>query len=107
MLMNGLIPFVPLFFTIGPVYNIIMFLADYFLDFLLFFWLQVSVCPNCGGVGEVISEYCRKCSGEGRIRVKKDIKVKIPPGVSKGSILRVAGEGDAGPKGYVVAFFHA
>lgn len=60
---------------------------------------QVSVCPNCGGNGEVISEYCRKCSGEGRIRVKKDIKVKIPPGVGKGSILRVAGEGDAGPKG--------
>lgn len=60
---------------------------------------QVSMCPNCGGNGEMISEYCRKCSGEGRVRVKKDIKVKIPPGVSKGSILRVAGEGDAGPKG--------
>lgn len=60
---------------------------------------QVSVCPNCGGNGEVISEYCRRCSGEGRVRVKKDIKVKIPPGVDKGSILRVAGEGDAGPKG--------
>ncbi|XP_031287484.1 uncharacterized protein LOC116146219 [Pistacia vera] len=60
---------------------------------------QVSVCPNCGGEGEVISEYCRKCSGEGRIRIKKNIKVKIPPGVSTGSILRVAGEGDAGPRG--------
>ncbi|XP_031105096.1 uncharacterized protein LOC116009997 [Ipomoea triloba] len=60
---------------------------------------QVSVCPNCGGNGEVISEFCRKCSGKGRVRVKKDIKVKIPPGVSKGSILRVAGEGDAGPRG--------
>ncbi|KAK9141748.1 hypothetical protein Syun_011148 [Stephania yunnanensis] len=60
---------------------------------------QVSVCPNCGGDGEMISEYCRKCAGEGRLRVKKDIKVKIPPGVGKGSILRVAGEGDAGPKG--------
>ncbi|KAI5660476.1 hypothetical protein M9H77_29269 [Catharanthus roseus] len=60
---------------------------------------QVSICPNCGGDGEMISEYCRKCSGDGRVRVKKDIKVKIPPGVSKGSILRVAGEGDAGPKG--------
>ncbi|RVW35850.1 Chaperone protein DnaJ [Vitis vinifera] len=57
--------------------------------------MQVSVCPTCGGDGEVISEYCRKCSGEGRIRVKKDIKVKVPPGVSKGSILRVAGEGPA------------
>lgn len=62
--------------------------------------MQVSVCPTCGGDGEVISEYCRKCSGEGRIRVKKDIKVKVPPGVSKGSILRVAGEGDAGLRGY-------
>ncbi|KAI9397392.1 hypothetical protein POPTR_003G031800v4 [Populus trichocarpa] len=60
---------------------------------------QVSVCPNCGGDGEVISEYCRKCSGEGRIRVKKNIKVKVPPGVGAGSILRVAGEGDAGPRG--------
>uniref|UniRef100_A0A2N9II82 J domain-containing protein n=1 Tax=Fagus sylvatica TaxID=28930 RepID=A0A2N9II82_FAGSY len=60
---------------------------------------QVSVCPNCGGEGEVISEYCRKCSGEGRIRIKKNIKLKVPPGVSAGSILRVAGEGDAGPRG--------
>ncbi|KAL0463942.1 UNVERIFIED_CONTAM: Chaperone protein dnaJ A6, chloroplastic [Sesamum latifolium] len=60
---------------------------------------QVSVCPNCGWDGEMISESCRKCSGAGRIRVRKDIKVKIPPGVSKGSILRVAGEGDAGLKG--------
>lgn len=66
---------------------------------------QVSVCPNCGGNGEVISEFCRKCSGEGRIRVKKNIKVKVPPGVSAGSILRVAGEGDAGPRGYGVKYF--
>ncbi|MED6171505.1 hypothetical protein PIB30_041259 [Stylosanthes scabra] len=60
---------------------------------------QVSVCPACGGDGEIISEYCRKCSGEGRLRVKKNIKVKVPPGVSSGSILRVTGEGDAGPRG--------
>lgn len=60
---------------------------------------QVSICPNCGGEGEIISEYCRKCSGEGRIRLKKNIKVKVPPGVSSGSILRVVGEGDAGPRG--------
>ncbi|KAK1276522.1 Chaperone protein dnaJ 39 [Acorus gramineus] len=60
---------------------------------------QVSICPTCGGEGEIISEYCRKCAGEGRIRIKKDINIKIPPGVSKGSTLRVRGEGDAGPKG--------
>ncbi|KAE8669818.1 Molecular chaperone Hsp40/DnaJ family protein isoform 4 [Hibiscus syriacus] len=60
---------------------------------------QVSVCPNCGGDGEIISKNCRKCSGKGCISVKKTIKVKVPPGFSAGSILRVAGEGDAGPKG--------
>ncbi|KAJ1281500.1 hypothetical protein BS78_04G310700 [Paspalum vaginatum] len=60
---------------------------------------QVSICPTCGGEGEIISDYCKKCSGEGRIRVRKEIKVKIPPGVSKGSTLRVRGEGDAGLKG--------
>jgi molecular chaperone DnaJ len=31
--------------------------------------------------------------------VKKDLKVKVPPGVNSGSTLRVRGEGDAGPKG--------
>ncbi|KAK4488860.1 hypothetical protein RD792_004650 [Penstemon davidsonii] len=70
--------------------------------FGMFSQVLVSVCPSCGGNGEMISESCRKCSGAGRIRVRKDIKVKIPPGVSKGSILRVAGEGDAGTKGYVL-----
>ncbi|XP_074582626.1 uncharacterized protein LOC141838902 [Curcuma longa] len=60
---------------------------------------QVSICPSCGGEGEIISQYCQKCAGEGRIRVRKDINVKVPPGVSKGSTLRVRGEGDAGPKG--------
>ncbi|KAK8955997.1 hypothetical protein KSP40_PGU006921 [Platanthera guangdongensis] len=60
---------------------------------------QVSICPTCAGEGETISDYCRKCAGEGYVRVKKDIKVKVPPGISKGSTLRVRGEGDAGPKG--------
>ena len=63
--------------------------------------LQVSTCPKCGGEGQVISEYCRKCGGDGRVRVKKNIKVKIPVGVNNGSTLRVRGEGDAGPKGYL------
>ncbi|KAL3639687.1 hypothetical protein CASFOL_014655 [Castilleja foliolosa] len=40
------------------------------------------------GTGEMISESSFKCSGAGRVRIRKDIKVKIPPGVSKGSILR-------------------
>jgi molecular chaperone DnaJ len=49
----------------------------------------------------VIADYCRKCGGDGRVRVKKNLKVKIPVGVNNGSTLRVRGEGDAGPRGYV------
>jgi DnaJ-class molecular chaperone len=33
------------------------------------------------------------------------MKVKVPPGVSSGSILRVTGEGDAGPRGYAIFIF--
>eukprot|EP00897_Mesotaenium_endlicherianum_P007761 jgi/Mesen1/7012/ME000365S06156 len=60
---------------------------------------QVSVCTSCRGEGEVISEYCRKCGGEGRVRVKKNVTLRVPAGVSNGSTLRVRGDGDAGPRG--------
>ncbi|KAF2301384.1 hypothetical protein GH714_023527 [Hevea brasiliensis] len=63
------------------------------------FFQERFLCVPIVVGGEVISEYCQKCSGEGRIRVRKNIKVKVPPGVGTGSILRVAGEGDAGPRG--------
>lgn len=33
------------------------------------------------------------------------MKVKIPAGVNSGSTLRVRGEGDAGPRGYVAFNF--
>ena len=42
---------------------------------------------------------CKKCSGTGRIKVNKEIQVHIPPGVSNGSKLRVAREGEAGTNG--------
>lgn len=80
------------------VYSVVEFFL--FLSILLLSLLQVSTCTTCAGEGEVISDYCRKCGGEGRIRVKKNIKVKIPAGVNNGSTLRVRGEGDVGPRGY-------
>lgn len=50
-------------------------------------------CPTCGGEGKIIKNRCRECSGKGRIKVKKNIKVKIPQGVDTGSVLRLKGEG--------------
>jgi molecular chaperone DnaJ len=58
-----------------------------------------TVCPECGGSGQVVEEYCGACSGQGRVEKQKQIKVDIPAGVNDGQKLRVKGEGDAGLKG--------
>jgi molecular chaperone DnaJ len=39
---------------------------------------------------------CAECQGQGRVKVTRKIKVKIPAGVDTGSNLRVRGEGEAG-----------
>jgi molecular chaperone DnaJ len=53
----------------------------------------------CRGAGRVIEKPCKPCRGEGRVRGKKDLTIKIPAGVESGSRLRLTGEGDAGPNG--------
>lgn len=37
--------------------------------------------------------------------MKKNIKVEIPAGTNDGSTLRVRGEGDVGPRGYVLIMY--
>jgi len=59
----------------------------------------VATCGNCHGEGKVISDPCKKCQGQGRIRQTSEIAVTIPPGVDSGNRLRLKGEGDAGPRG--------
>jgi len=38
-----------------------------------------TTCPRCQGMKEFVAEVCSGCNGEGRIREKKKLKVKIPP----------------------------
>jgi molecular chaperone DnaJ len=51
-------------------------------------------CPTCRGHGTIIKQRCSKCSGEGRIKERKTVKVTIPQGVDTGSILRLRAEGN-------------
>lgn len=62
-------------------------------------FVQVGVCDNCGGTGEVIEEHCETCHGEGKVIKTKKINVKIPAGVDNGSIMSVRGEGHSGQRG--------
>jgi molecular chaperone DnaJ len=56
-------------------------------------------CPACQGFGTVIPNPCVECGGDGRVRTRRSLKVKIPPGVDTGTRIQLAGEGEAGPGG--------
>jgi molecular chaperone DnaJ len=56
-------------------------------------------CPTCGGVGEVIPDPCYRCGGDGRVRARRGITVKIPPGVGDGMRVRLAAQGEVGHGG--------
>ena len=72
-------------------------------------FVNISVCSNCKGTGKIISDPCRKCSGDGRIYNESKIKVKVPPGVTSNSYMTMRGEGNAGknggPAGDVIVVF--
>ncbi len=58
---------------------------------------MVTACPHCRGRGTIITEKCPDCRGKGRQPKKRKIAVKIPPGISSGQAVRVAGEGEPPP----------
>jgi len=60
-------------------------------------FFQISTtCPACHGEGQIITDPCQDCNGAGKVKAKRNITVKIPPGVDTGSQLRLRGEGEAG-----------
>lgn len=63
------------------------------------FFTVERTCPNCQGQGQVISDPCRACSGQGRVRRERTLQVNIPPGVDDGTRIRLSGEGEAGMRG--------
>jgi molecular chaperone DnaJ len=50
-------------------------------------------CPRCRGNGTVIEKPCSTCGGSGRERRMKHYQVKIRPGVTDGTRMRLAGKG--------------
>ncbi|MGN6251235.1 MAG: molecular chaperone DnaJ [Marmoricola sp.] len=56
-------------------------------------------CPACKGYGELIPDPCRECAGDGRVRSRRSLTVKIPAGVDTGTRVQLAGEGEVGPGG--------
>jgi molecular chaperone DnaJ len=56
-------------------------------------------CASCQGFGSVISDPCGECAGDGRVRARKSIPIKIPAGVETGNRIQLSGQGEVGPGG--------
>ena len=63
-----------------------------------FFTVQ-QTCPQCSGSGEMITNPCRSCGGQGKKQASKRLSVTIPKGVDDGTRIRLAGKGEAGSRG--------
>lgn len=61
--------------------------------------VTMRTCPSCRGVGEIIADPCRKCSGDGRVRTRREITIKVPAGVGDGMRIRLSAQGEVGPGG--------
>lgn len=64
-------------------------------------FVNVALCDRCNGEGTVIPQPCKECQGRGLVRGTKKITVTIPAGSDDGLQVRLAGEGEAAPRGGV------
>ena len=56
-------------------------------------------CPRCMGRGKIITTPCPQCGGRGQIFAGKKLQIKISPGISDGTQLRLRGQGQPGTGG--------
>ncbi len=54
---------------------------------------QITGCPVCQGAGAIVEEPCNKCGGSGYIERESAVRIRIPPGIEEGAVLRIPGHG--------------
>ena len=70
------------------------------------FFAFSQTCSICRGEGKVLESPCASCYGKGLQKKKRTLSVKVPPGVSHGTNLRLQGEGEPAPQGGLTGDFY-
>ncbi|MBC8412701.1 MAG: molecular chaperone DnaJ [Nitrospira sp.] len=63
------------------------------------FFTIARTCHSCRGAGQIISDPCTACNGQGKVRKERKVNLKVPAGVDTGIRLKMTGEGEAGTHG--------
>ncbi|RAN74193.1 molecular chaperone DnaJ [Bacillus sp. SRB_336] len=61
--------------------------------------MTLATCNSCQGYGTRIEDPCNECMGEGRVRDRRTLTIKVPAGVNTGTRIQLASQGEAGPAG--------
>ena len=58
-----------------------------------------QTCPRCQGVGNVITNPCQACKGDGFTTASEEVEISVPAGVDNEMRLRISGKGNQGKSG--------
>ncbi|OMH26034.1 molecular chaperone DnaJ [Tersicoccus phoenicis] len=61
--------------------------------------MTTAPCGTCQGFGTVIRNPCNECAGQGRVRSRRSLTLKVPAGVATGTRIQLGGQGEAGVAG--------
>lgn len=61
--------------------------------------VTLTTCMHCHGRGHIIESPCALCQGNGYQFVPHRLKVRIPPGIDDGMVIRLSGQGEANANG--------
>ena len=70
------------------------------------FFAFSQTCPICRGEGKILENPCASCYGKGLQKKKRTLSVKVPPGVSHRTNLRLQGEGEPAQQGGLAGDFY-
>ncbi|GAB3561156.1 molecular chaperone DnaJ [Spelaeicoccus albus] len=61
--------------------------------------MTTSPCNVCHGFGTTLPDPCQDCQGEGRVRHRRTLTIKVPTGVDSGTRIQLGGQGEVGTAG--------
>jgi molecular chaperone DnaJ len=69
-----------------------------------------NICPQCRGAGEIITNPCTVCRGQGRSKISEKVPINLPKGIDGGYRLKSPRQGnvglDGGPPGDLYVYIN-